>query len=175
MSDLIREALSSDGYIIDQDKTYKIFYGPFRSSYNGCGWIAAYNYLKATHRPHNAVALARELATTSPYNARMGTGPLRLRRFLEAKGCRFATAATRQAAAGLAPTSAAGILFYTNAANGPHFVCYVRQPSGRLRFFNALPGNAHHITTMVEFLRQEAPHNPIYLMAAAEGPTKETP
>ena len=41
------EALSSDGFIIDQRKTDNIPFGAVTSDRNGCGWIAAYNLRKA--------------------------------------------------------------------------------------------------------------------------------
>ena len=44
------KALSDDGYIIDQRRTESISFGGCPSSKNGCGWIAAYNFLKALDR-----------------------------------------------------------------------------------------------------------------------------
>ena len=41
------EALSPDGYIIDQRQTDNINFGHTSSDRNGCGWIACYNFLKA--------------------------------------------------------------------------------------------------------------------------------
>ena len=37
---------ASDGYIVYQGKLTNIRYGLRKSSANGCGWIAAYNFLK---------------------------------------------------------------------------------------------------------------------------------
>ena len=37
---------SKDGYIINQGLTQHIHNGRYDSAYNGCGWIAAYNFLK---------------------------------------------------------------------------------------------------------------------------------
>ena len=44
------EALSADGFIIDQRKTDNIPFGAVTSDRNGCGWIACYNLLRALGR-----------------------------------------------------------------------------------------------------------------------------
>ena len=55
------KALSDDGYIIDQRQTESISFGGCPSSKNGCGWIAAYNFLKALDRTPNPEVLLRRL------------------------------------------------------------------------------------------------------------------
>ena len=53
------EALSSDGFLIDQRKTYNIPFGAVTSDRNGCGWIAGIIMYFAGRRNHFA-AFRRE-------------------------------------------------------------------------------------------------------------------
>lgn len=58
---MCEQAFSSDGYLIDQSKTGMLPYGNYDSSYNGCGWIAAYNALKAAGRTIPYETIRQEL------------------------------------------------------------------------------------------------------------------
>ena len=44
----------------------------------------------------------------------------------------------------------AGIVLY-RAGKTNHFAAFSRQPDGKLRFFGAVPGYAHHNLSMAEF------------------------
>lgn len=66
------KALSDDGYIIDQRQTESISFGGCPSSKNGCGWIAAYNFLKALDRTPNPEVLLRRLERTLLPGGKLG-------------------------------------------------------------------------------------------------------
>ena len=122
------KALSDDGYIIDQRQTESISFGGCPSSKNGCGWIAAYNFLKALDRTPNPEVL---------HELRRQKVPLEfaLRPFHAQE---------------LAQRNRAGIVLY-RAGKTNHFAAFARQPDGTLRFFGAVPGYAHHNLSMAEF------------------------
>ena len=64
------KALSDDGYIIDQRRTKAISFGGCPSSKNGCGWIAAYNFLKALDRTPNPEVSRSDLSSSSSTSSR---------------------------------------------------------------------------------------------------------
>jgi hypothetical protein len=157
-------ALSEDGYIIHQGRTGNIPYGPVKSSLNGCGWIAAYNLLKALGRPlPRPEALSRQLARGTPLRGVAGTSPRRLRRFLQAQGIPLAAAFSRRLAPAFARHAKAGIVYYLDG-HEPHLVAFKAATGGRLRFFNVEYGDACHLLTMDAFIKQYAKFPLFYLM-----------
>ena len=141
---------SPDGYIIDQNKTADLAYGHATSDYSGCGWIAVYNLLRATGKERPARQVSEELAT-GWFHGRMGTGPLRLKRYLLCAGFSLQTALTRKKALQLAQGAHSGILMYMASVHGLHYVAFVRQENGLFRFFNAEMGHPAHCSTLEEF------------------------
>lgn len=156
-------AFSPDGYIIAQGKATSVPYGRFTSNWNGCGWIAAYNLLKITGRAEDWRLVSRALARGLTAEGALGTGPLRLARYLRGKGLRLETATSRIGAARLARFGSSGILLYATK-EGPHYVAFADAKLGRHRFFNAEEGNSNHISTMAGFLKKEAKLPFVYLM-----------
>ncbi len=156
---------SADGYIINQDATAHIPYGRMPSDYSGCGWIAAYNFLRVMGKNPNPRQLARQLAT-GWFKGGMGTGPLRLRQFLAGKGYRFAVCHSRRAAPALAHNAKAGILMYVSGIHGLHYVTFAAAQGSQKRFFNAEFGNEQHILTMAEFAKKYVKTPFCYLMVA---------
>ena len=156
---------SADGYIINQDKTAHIPYGGQTSAYSGCGWIAAYNFLRAMGAGQNLdpAALSRALAT-GWFKGSAGTGPFRLKRYLEGRGYRFATACTKKGAAALAPNAKAGILLYVEARHGLHFVTFLAHNGAEKRFLNAEYGAEAHYTTVAAFAKKYVKTPFCYLM-----------
>ena len=71
-------ALSDDGYIIDQRYTENIPFGGRPASRNGCGWIAAYNVLKALGQSPDSELLRRQLERTLLPGGRLGVNVLAL-------------------------------------------------------------------------------------------------
>ena len=66
------KALSDDGYIIAQSWTESFSFGGCPSSKNGCGWIAAYNFLKALDKAPDPEALIRRLERTLLPGGKLG-------------------------------------------------------------------------------------------------------
>lgn len=122
------------GYLVDQSGV-EAPYGRYPTRKNGCGWIAAYNLCRAAGRPVDAEAVRRELAKGLWLGGALGTGPLRLRRWLSrALGRRLRL--VRPQKGGLGP----GILFYW-AGGAFHYAAYLPAPGG-VRFLNAWTGAA---------------------------------
>lgn len=144
------KALSDDGYIIDQRQTESIFFGGCPSSKNGCGWIAAYNFLKALDRAPDPDVLLHRLERTLLPGGRLGLNFFAMVYELRHQGVPLEFALRPFHAQELARSSRAGIVFY-RAGKTNHFAAFSRQPDGRLRFFGAVPGYAHHTISMAEF------------------------
>ena len=160
------KALSSDGYIINQDLVSDIPYGRLSSDINGCGWIAAYNFCKAMGRPQNELVLSRLLAAGSPFNAALGTGPKRLKHFLQNMGFTLKTTTSHRKAVLLGQKARAGILLFFGAKINVHYVTLISCGDGRFRVLNAVYGQEDHYTTLDEFFEQYAKFPFIYLMTA---------
>lgn len=144
------EALSGDGYIIDQRKTDNIPFGVKSSSENGCGWIAAYNFLRAMDREPDPEQLLLDLEKTLLFQGRLGVNLFFLVRELKRQklpldisfGAFHAQCKSERCRAGI-------ILYFTGKRN--HFAAFRREENGKLRFFGAVPGMAHHEGTLAEF------------------------
>jgi len=97
-----QEAMSKDGYIVDQDFTDDMPYGKYPSSFNGCGWIAVYNFLHAQGRPEKPEEVYREVLSILPYNGGRGTPFKTLVLYLAKKNIPFRTAeGKKRASAGI--------------------------------------------------------------------------
>lgn len=143
-------ALSPDGYIIDQRQTAGIPFGAVSSDKNGCGWIAAYNFLKALDHTPDPEVLLRDLERTLLLGGRLGLNLFALIWELKKQQLPLEFALRPFHAQCLSETCKAGIiLYYTGRRN--HFAAFRREDHGTLRFFGAIPGLARHETTMSEF------------------------
>lgn len=144
------EALSHDGYIIDQRKTDNIPFGIKASSENGCGWIAAYNFLKAMDREIDPEQLLLDLEKTLLFQGRLGVNLFFLVRELKKQklpldfsfGAFHAQCKSERCRAGI-------ILYFTGKRN--HFAAFRREADGKLRFFGAQPGLSRDEGTLAEF------------------------
>lgn len=76
------DALSPDGYIINQGCLHEVGYGRFGSDYNGCGWIAAYNLLRRCGVAATPEEVRGALERKLRLGGKFGTFPLALRGFL---------------------------------------------------------------------------------------------
>ena len=147
------EALSSDGFIIDQRKTDNIPFGAVNSDRNGCGWIACYNLLKALGRDPDPEAIVRRLERTLQFRGYLGlhlfslVWELRRNQHIPLDyAIRFfhAQQNSEHASAGI-------VLYFTGKRN--HFVAFRWEGNGRLRFFGATPGRSGEIISMADFYR----------------------
>ncbi len=133
------EALSPDGYIIDQRQTDNINFGHTSSDRNGCGWIACYNFLKALDSAPDPEALLHQLERTLFGNGALGLHLFSLIHTLKKQQLPLHYALRPFHAQQLAESARAGIvLYYTGARN--HYVAFRRGPDGALWFYGIVPG-----------------------------------
>ena len=154
-----RTPYSSDGYIVDQARLKEIRYGVFTSDINGCGWIAAFNFLKRMGQDVREQALADELIRYSLFRGLIGTDLMRLKRTLKRHGYRTRLKYRWNKNARLPEGTSAGLFYYWHK-DGPHFVTFYADESipqsedgePRYRFLNAIAGKENHFDTMRGFL-----------------------
>lgn len=144
------KALSDDGYIIDQRQTESISFGGCPSSKNGCGWIAAYNFLKALGSHPEPGGAASPAGANPAAGGKLGLNFFALVHELRRQKVPLEFALRPFHAQELAQRNRAGIVLY-RAGKTNHFAAFARQPDGMLRFFGAVPGYAHHNLSMAEF------------------------
>lgn len=148
--ELSPQALSPDGYIIDQRRTDHLRFGLLPSSKNGCGWIAAYNFLKAMERDPDPDRLFRSLERSLPLSLFTGVNLFALAAYLRLQHIPLHVAVRPIHADMLVEQCKAGIIFY-RAGKTNHYAAFRREPNGKLRFFGAINGAQYDITTLAEF------------------------
>jgi hypothetical protein len=159
MNETDKTAYSKDGYIVDQAKLKHIRYGLFTSDFNGCGWIAAFNFLKRMGEQVTERALADELIRFSLFRGLAGTDLGRLKRTLKRHGYRIPLLFRWNKKARLPEGTSAGLFYYWHK-DGPHYVTFYADASlqpgeegeTRYRFLNAFAGKENHFDTMRSFL-----------------------
>jgi hypothetical protein len=144
------QALSPDGYIIDQRQTDDLSFGRIPSSKNGCGWIAAYNFLKALGRTPDPEQVLRSLEKTLLFGGRLGLNFFVLALYLRRQGIPVQVTALPFHAQQLSETCRAGIVMY-RAGKTNHYAAFRREEDGRLRFFGVVPGIKSHSMSMATF------------------------
>lgn len=147
------EALSTDGYIIDQRQTENIPFGAVSSNENGCGWIAVYNFLKAMDRETDPEQLLCDLEKSLLFQGRLGVNLFCLVRELKKQKLPLDFALRSFHAQCLSERCRAGIILYFTGKRN-HFAAFRREANGELRFFGAAPGVDRDIRTMAEFYRE---------------------
>ncbi len=165
MNQPVKTAYSKDGYIIDQARLKNVRYGLFTSDFNGCGWIAEFNFLKRFGNGAAEQELADELIRYTVFRGLMGTDLFRLKRTLKRRGYRMPLKFVWNKTARLPDGTSAGIIYYCHK-DGFHFVTFgadgAVEPDSegepRFRFFNAIAGKENHFETMRGFLMK---HNVI--------------
>lgn len=144
------QALSRDGYIIDQRATDNIRFGWASSNQNGCGWIAAYNFLKALEREPDPDALVKDLSKTLLLGGFLGVNLFALIWELRKQGVPLEFALRPAHAQQLSERCRAGIILY-RAGKTNHFAAFRREEDGLLRFFGAVPGRGMHKMSLAQF------------------------
>ena len=117
-------AFSRDGYIVDQRLLKNLPYGMKQSNYNGCGWVAAYNFLRACGRKKEYDIVRQQLEDSLIFGGLVGTHIIQLYLYLRRHGFHLYWAWGREAALKKAQQCKAGILFYFNGT-ALHFVTFV--------------------------------------------------
>ncbi len=145
-------AFSADGFIIRQYMTQNLTFGVCSNDRNGCGWIAAYNLLRATGYSVAWEKVYTDLSRRLLFRGRMGVHLVVLLGYLAQQGCRLRCAVTLTGSRLLAEHTRAGILLY-GTGHSTHYVTCIRQADGRLRFLNAGAGRDDVVMTMREFYR----------------------
>ena len=153
---------NAEGFIVAQAHTAHLPYGRRGSDYSGCGWIAVYNFLAAMGKSPSADAIRNRLSR-GWFKGRLGTGPLRLRRFVQGRGVPLQTARTQSGAAALAQNAKAGILLYAHP-RGLHYVAFTDYNEATKKFLNVGDGQPVVVATLTEFLQANAKTPFCYLM-----------
>ncbi len=159
MDEKLRTPYAKDGYIVDQARLKSVRYGVFTSDINGCGWIAAYNFLKRFGQDVREQALADELIRFSVFRGLLGTDLFRLKRRLKKYGFSMPLKLRWNKTARLPGGTSAGIIWYCHK-DGFHFVTFYAAESiapaadgeARFRFLNGIGGKEDHFDTMRGFL-----------------------
>ena len=144
------EALSADGYIVDQRKTDNIPFGRFSSDRNGCGWIACYNLLKALGQEPDPEELVERLGRTLLAGGVLGLNFFVLVCALKRQHLPLDFALRPFHAQMRAERATAGVVLYFNGRCN-HYAAFRREKDGTLRFFGAVPGRQVHKLSMGEF------------------------
>ena len=145
------DGFSADGYIIDQNFLTALPYRGGTSDRNGCGWIAAFNFLRTLGHdvPYEAVLRGMDARHRPPFPA---ATPMRvLRRYLGTQ-TDFRYIGRKRDVPAAAVTSRAGILRYLEGFM-PHFIAYVRVGDRLYRFLNVRDGQEDITLPMEDFLR----------------------
>lgn len=117
-------AFSRDGYIINQRLLKNLPYGMRHSDYNGCGWVAAYNFLHACGRQKDYDTVRQQLEDGLIAGGLLGTHIIQLYLYLRRHGFHLHWAWGRDGALRQAQQCKVGILFYFNGV-ALHFVTFV--------------------------------------------------
>ena len=145
------KVFSADGYLIDQNYTGACKYGHFTSDFNGCGWIAMFNLLKAAGKQTTVEQVHSGLAAILPYAGFLGT-PLRtMRKYLAQQNISYTEIKGKQKISAAIAAYDCGILRFLRKKE-LHFVAFTRIDDHRLRFFNVYDGKEDYICTLEEFL-----------------------
>lgn len=147
----MERGFTSDGYIMDQDCFEHLLYRGCTSNINGCGWIAAYNFLHALGFEADYRTVHRDMDDYFPAKI-PGPTPVRiLRRYLRRWG-RYPLSLGKKQSLAACSRSRMGILRYWEE-NTPHFVTFVRKEDGLFRFFNVCDGGEELTLSMAGFFR----------------------
>lgn len=165
-------AFSKDGYIINQQLLQSVPYGMKQSNNNGCGWIAAYNFLHGFGRKKSWDTVRQQMEDTLLFGGLLGTHVVQLYLYLRRHGFPLRWSWGQKRARLQAEQCTAGILFYYNGY-ALHFVTFFPvTPEEReqissdqaepdlsqawYRFLNGRMGKQQDYDTMEHFLQTES-------------------
>ncbi|MCD7749251.1 MAG: hypothetical protein LUH42_04265 [Oscillospiraceae bacterium] len=144
-----QNGFSADGYIIDQDCFAAYPYRGSTSNINGCGWVAAFDLLRAQGRDISFQEVLDGLNGLYPTKL-PGPTPVRaLRRYLAGFG-EYRLYRGRRASLRAAGQAPAGILRYWEGRE-PHYIPFLRREEGVYRFLNVADGLEDMACSMEEF------------------------
>lgn len=131
------QRFSADGYIIDQDLFTDVTYRTTLASYNGCGWMAAYNLRHALGQKVYWDDVRREMDGLHTVRFPGPTLMRVMRTYLGKYVPGYKETVGKNEATRLAAISRAGIFRYWEEGI-PHFITFVKVPDTDhiFRFFN---------------------------------------
>ena len=133
-------AFSRDGYLIDQSRLQKVPYGRFSSARSGCGWVTAYNLLRAQGWDPSPDRVRRGLERGLLLGGALGTNLFWLLGWLRRQGLRPRLALSPLTAGLRMRRDRAGFVYYFTG-RGMHFAAFVPAGTkGCVRFLNAVYG-----------------------------------
>lgn len=143
-----------EGYIINQDLMEKIPFGWFNTKDKGCGWIAAYDFLKLTGNEKTMEECAHGLEKHAPLGEVAGQEETLLYFWLRKTGIPVGmTIHTSSSARKAMHDHEAGILLYQHA-HGAHYTAWKNLGDGYVQFYNAVYGKENHIEKPETFLKK---------------------
>lgn len=149
--ELRTDALDTQGYIINQKRTGNLRFGRVSSDKNGCGWIAAYNFLRAMDKEKDPEEVLRKLEKALiPGFDRFGLNFVALAIYLRTQGVPLEFTVRQFHTQRIAEEAPAGIILY-RAGKTNHFAAFRRLQNGKLRFYGAVSGRENHDMSMAEF------------------------
>lgn len=150
------DVFDEEGYIINQGKMEKIPFGWFNTKDKGCGWIAAYNFLKITGHEKSMEECAHGLEKHAPLGEAIGQEEILLYYWLKKQGIPVRmTLQMNHSALQAMKNKEAGILLYTHA-HGGHYTAWKNLHDGSVHFYNAVYGRTDHIEKPEAFLKKNA-------------------
>ena len=149
----MKEAFSSDGYIIDQNYMGEYEYRTISSKHNGCGWMAVYNLRKFLGHDVNFDDVRREMDKMHTIRIPGPTTMKVLREYMKRYVPEARESIGKDAAFTAANASRAGILRY-NESSVPHLIAFIRLEGDRFRFFNVEDGYEDCCYTMPDFFKE---------------------
>lgn len=143
-----------EGYIIDQGSMSSIPFGWFDTARKGCGWIAAYNLLKANGKQENMADVRYELEQHGFLGKVFGQEVMWLILYLKSKGLSVNLSMPGiDGCIKACKTCDTGILAYMHA-QGAHYAMFSSLHNGQVHFYNAKYKRRNHIESMETFLKQ---------------------
>ena len=113
-----KESFCETGQIINQKLLSTVSYGNYKSDYNGCSWIAVYNYMHCLGYAIQPSVIRELLQTQLSFGGKFGINPWKVRDFLTRMmiPCKICKAVKDK-------LPKAGILFYVHG-KGMHYIAF---------------------------------------------------
>lgn len=160
--------MSEDGYIVDQDYTRDLQYGKYASSFNGCGWIAAYNFVHAMGEPDRPEDVHRAMLSILPFFGTMGTPMQTMALFFKKRGIKVRRFYGGKNVLYCAADAPRGIIRYEEGRE-PHYTAFVKTGEDRFRFLNCADRQEDFEAGMEEFIRDHIDHFFVRIILPAKG------
>ncbi|MBQ9329266.1 MAG: hypothetical protein IJ225_12135 [Solobacterium sp.] len=145
-----------EGYLIDQGSMHGLPFGWFDTREKGCGWIAAYNFLKLNGKEKTMQEVAEELEKNHLLGEMFGENFFLLAHYLRQQELPIHTAFGKGPVLRAMKASRNGILLYSRKLFGGHYIAYRVRSDGSLYVYNAVYGKVSHHMFPDEFFAHYA-------------------